>query len=181
MKKLLLITSLAASPFLFALDAIRIDIQCAAETRIAQVAAGKLSVSTTPAKTDTNITRAVLFSGNLTGKWQKFEFSFIPEKDGRIVLRFHTPGSRNVKNIKPVMLDDVKCEGGTLLNGDFEAVHNNVLTNWRLGKDGKIISGSDVYSGKQCVQVFFNSGMAVQTIIVTAGEKVTISFQAKLP
>ena len=180
MKKFIVLTALVMSCAAFALDAVRVDVQGVADMRISKVAGEKLSVGTTPAKAEKDILRAVLISGNLNAEWQKFEMSFVPEKNGRVTLRFHTPGSRNIKSIKPVLLDDVQCTGGTLLNGDFEILNNGVLTNWRLGSAGKLITGENVYHGKQCVQVFFNSGMAVQTIFVTAGEKVTISFRARI-
>lgn len=181
MKKFILLTMLfMAALTLHALDAVRVDVRCPGGMSVAQVSAEGLSVATTPAQATENITNIVLMSGNLNDQWQKFEFTFTPAADGRIALRFHTPGSRNVQAIKPVLIDDVQVIGGTLLNGSFEIVQNNRPANWGFGKNAAIITGELVYDGERCVRVIFNSGMATQIMIVTGGEKVTVSFRARL-
>ncbi|MBR7121351.1 MAG: hypothetical protein IKC94_03825 [Lentisphaeria bacterium] len=178
MKKILL--AISALLFCISLHArVRVDVQCAAGVTIKSIQAPGFSTVTTPAKAVDNVSRAVLISGNLNAQWSKFEFSFIPEKSGHIVLRFHTPGARNAANLKPVRLDDVQASGATLLNGSFELMHNRRLTNWKIGAKGRIITGEKAFEGQQCAEVIFNSGMAIQDIIVTEGEKVTVSFMVK--
>ena len=179
MKKITLLTALLAT-CVSLYGRVRVDVQCADGITLKNVKSASLPVSTTPVNAVENISRAVLISGNLDNQWKKFEFSFVPDKSGRIVLRFHTVGSRNISTIKPVWLDDVKVTGGTLLNGGFETMNNGKLASWGLGAKGKIITEKKAFEGSQCVQVFFSSGMATQNIIVSAGETVTVSFMSKL-
>ncbi|MBQ4329815.1 MAG: hypothetical protein IJC27_08815 [Lentisphaeria bacterium] len=177
MKKYLLTAFIAAALFPQLHARVRVDIQ-SSQVTVKDIQAQGMSIGTTPAKAVENISRAVLISGNSGKEWKKYQFSFVPEKEGRVALRFHTPGARNAAMIKNILLDSVNVEGGTLLNGGFEIMHNGKLSNWGLGAKGKIVS-TGAYEGKQCVQLCFSSGMATQIMVVTAGEKVTVTFMAK--
>lgn len=177
MKKMMFLIASALLP-LVVFGRVRVDVH-GVQVTLKEVKATGLSVGTTPAKATEKISKAVLISGTIGKEWKKFEFSFVPEKDGRVILRFHTPGSRNINAIIPVLVDNVQAAGGTLLNGSFETVKNGKLTGWNLGTKGKIITGDNAADGKQCVQTFFSSGMATQAMVVSAGEKVTVTFMAK--
>ena len=124
---------------------------------------------------------ASFVSKPLTDQWKKLEFSFVPTQNGRVSLVFHIPGSSNKDMMKPVLLDQVSAVGATVVNGDFEEVKNGRPVGWTLGKNAAPVAGESVGDGKHCVRTHHSgSGMANQSVTVKAGEKVTVTFMAKL-
>ena len=124
---------------------------------------------------------AMFLSQPLTEKWQEFELSFMPEKDGQVSILFHVPGSKNKANIRPVLVDDVKTTGATLENGGFELLkQDGKVSGWNLRKLAEFITGEDAAEGKSCIKVSFSDGAAAQVIKVKGGEKVVVTFKAKL-
>lgn len=125
---------------------------------------------------------AMLLSKPLTDKWQKFEFSFVPAHTGTVSIMFHVPGSRKKENIKPVLIDDVKSTGSEVKNGGFELLkEERKASGWTFLKLAALITGDDAAEGKNYVRVSDSDGAAAQTITVQRGERVTVTFKAKLP
>ena len=124
---------------------------------------------------------AMFLSKPLTDKWQEFEFSFVPEKDGQVSILFHAPGSKDKANIKPILVDDVKTTGAKLENGGFELLkQDGKVSGWRLRKLAEFVTGDDAAEGKNCVKVSYSDGAAAQEIKVKGGETVIVTFKAKL-
>jgi len=123
---------------------------------------------------------AMLLSPPLTDQWQDFEFSFVPERDGNVSILFHVPGSSNKENIKPVLIDDVKSTGGEVRNGGFELLKDGKAHGWSLRELAELLTGDDAAEGKSYVKVSYSKGSAAQSIKVRGGERVTVTFKAKL-
>ena len=124
---------------------------------------------------------AMLLSQPLTDQWQKFEFSFVPAHTGTVSIMFHAPGSQKKENIRPVLVDDVKTTGAALENGGFELLkQDGKVSGWSLRKLAEFITGEDSAEGKNCIKVSYSDGAAAQTIKVQRGERVTVTFKAKL-
>ncbi|MCI5778358.1 MAG: hypothetical protein MR051_00820 [Lentisphaeria bacterium] len=162
-------------------EEIRIDLRSVRDAKIGSVTVsqGLYIAVQTPRGVQTGLTSALVYSERLTAEWKKFTISFVPEQSGWIAMAIHTPGTKDVETIKPVWVDDIQVTGGKIQNGDFEIVKDGKPVLWNLGKDAKLITGKAM-DGEHCVQVFHGSGIASQHIKVTANEKVTLSFMARL-
>ena len=102
----------------FAYGELRIDLRCSGEMEISKVVAEGMNAK--------NIKKGftLIMTPKLTNEWQKFEFTFTPDDDGRLSLAFQAPGSSNLKAIKPLLIDDVKVTGAVLKNGGFEKLNS---------------------------------------------------------
>lgn len=185
MKKVLLTIALFAGIVsAHAVESFRLDLRGVKDVTMAdiQLSEGMKIAVQAPKGVKEGITRAFIYSDDkkLTAEYQKFTVSFMPEEDGRVTIFFHTPGSRNTKNIVPVIIDDVQVTGARFQNGGFETLKNGAIpAAWRFGKNAKLLT-SGAAEGKNCAQTFYGSGIVSQNLYVTTDEKVTVTFQAKL-
>lgn len=128
---------------------------------------------------------------NLTGetaplsknKWGKASFSFIPEKDGKVVISLAGNWSRSKGkkglNACWIYYDMVTVEGSSVKNGDFENVSKKGgAAYWRCSKEAYVTSGTDFVSGKAAVKVWHNK-RCTQVVKVKKGQKVTITVNVK--
>lgn len=123
---------------------------------------------------------SIIISGKMSDQWQKIEFSFVPDADGKISLFLQAPGSSRRDLIKPLLIDDVKVAGAVMQNGGFEQLNKSgIPVGWRFGRTAKVVPGAGI-DGSNAVQVSYSSGMCHSVLALKAGEKVTVSFQAKL-
>lgn len=165
-----------------AVESFRLELNAVKDMTIAELAiprGTKLAVQKPNKEVKEGITRAYIYSDKLSKEWKKYTLSFLPEEDGRVMLVFQTPGSSDVSSIKPVLIDDVQVTGGKFKNGNFETVANGKFANWRMNVNAGIVT-VNAAEGKNCAQVSYNKGSVAQAIYVTADEKVTVSFQARL-
>ena len=172
----------------FAAGELRLDLRKVRDTTISEITVSeglKIAVQD-PKGAKEGITKALIYTEPLTSEWKKFTITFVPEEDGRVSMAFHTVGSSRIETIKPVWIDDVQVVGGKIDNGGFEKLKNDAPASWRLGRhkekeaySAKLITGKAA-EGQNCVQIFYNTGTAAQAIRVTADEKVTLTFQARL-
>ena len=186
MKKVLSIAVLCAG-FLsaYAIDSFRVDLRGVKDVTLANItlSEGMAIALQTPKKVTEGITKAYIYSDSkkLTDKYQKFTISFVPEEDGRVGLHFHTPGSKDRSSIIPVIIDDVQITGAKFKNGGFETVNGDRPAGWSIGKGAKFITDkTQAAEGNNCMQIFYGNGIAGQNLHVTADDKVTITFQARL-
>ncbi len=116
-------------------------------------------------------------SGTLTDQWQKFEFSFVPEKSGTIRLMVRGNWTRKGQ-IRLVSYDNFTFDGFKSLNPDFEVTKNNTISGWALRDINMCIGQTDAASGKnyvKCSHDFF----IYQNMHVTAGKKAVLTFYAR--
>ena len=189
MKRILFAAAVFAGVFsAFAAGELRLDLRKIKDTTFGEITVSeglKIAVQDPKGAKD-GITKALIYSEKLTDEWKKFTVTFVPEDDGRIALSFHTVGSGKLDSIKPLLIDDVRVVGGKIANGGFETLKNGAPASWRMGRhkeneaySAKLVTGKAA-EGENCVQVFYNSGVVSQAIRVTADEKVTLTFQARL-
>jgi hypothetical protein len=117
----------------------------------------------------------VTFEGTepLNEEWQRFEFSFTPNKSGE--CEFYARGSFTSDDTKThwVAYKDFSAIGAELSNGDFSQITNGIPEGW-------LISPALVdASSKPPVIYGAFSDFGVKTLNITAGKKVKISFMAK--
>lgn len=116
-------------------------------------------------------------SGVLTDQWQEFEFSFVPEKSGK--LRLMVRGNWTKKDpVRFVAYDNFTFSGFKSLNPDFETTKNSTISGWMLRDMNMCIGKTDAASGKnyvKCTHDFY----IFQNMHVTAGKKATIRFYAR--
>ncbi len=112
-------------------------------------------------------------------QWSEFQLSFVPDKSGLVAFHFHTPGSRNPASVKPVLICDIKADGSALKNGSFAKLDSAGKPQfWKMDRQAKVVT--DAKTGKVMVKVIYNKGRVCQLTGVTGGQKVTLSFKAKL-
>lgn len=111
----------------------------------------------------------------ITGSgWQVYTFSFVPDKEGDVIVRFagyYYRESGDMTNL-PVWTsyDNIEVTGAILLNGDFEEEGaEGKPAEWTLDDPAQYIKKSD---GKY-IKVWHNRP-AIQMLHVTAGQPVTI-------
>lgn len=121
--------------------------------------------------------------GKLTDEWQKFSFSFTPDKDGIVKINFrgayHKPEGA-AKNIAIwAAYDNITITGTEAKNCDFEFVgQNNMFDGWE-GDEANMVTGSeDAKSGKNYI-IAWHDNPVYQTLKVRKGQEVTVTFYAK--
>lgn len=121
--------------------------------------------------------------GKLTAKWQKFSFSFTPDKDGIIKIDFrgayHKPKGAK-KNIEVwAAYDNITISGTEAKNCDFEFVNqDNMFDGWEGTTANMIVGADDAKSGKNYIIAWHNNPV-YQTLKVEKGKEVTVTFFAK--
>lgn len=132
-------------------------------------------------KNDQNKNVVYSHSKPLTGEvWEDMEVSFIPDKDGTVILNlkgyWYMP--KGEKNNVPIWIqfDEVTLTGAELKNGGFETVdEKGKVANWNL--QGELVKGK-AQAGDNSVKVWCNK-QASQIINVTKDQPVTIKAKVK--
>ena len=174
MKKLFIAMAAMLSVTAFALGEMRVDIRAVDKQQLGDIKAA--GVKTRLMKPDF----LLVLTPTLTDQWQKFEFTFTPDCDGRFSVSFHTPGSKSTANIKPALVDDIKITGAELKNGGFEKLTSaGTPATWRLRPEAKLVT-EGAFEGKNCMRIFYGKGLIYNVVRSTADQPVTVSFMAKL-
>lgn len=177
-KKLLLMLALAAAGAAWGFGEVRVDV--IAGNEINDPAAPEMRVSRLYVGKPLEKKTASFVSKPLTSQWKKLEFSFVPAQNGRASITFQIPGSSNKPMMKPVLVDGVSIVGATVVNGGFEEEKNGKPVGWTLGANAGYLTGESADGGNRCIQVKDTGCKAYQYFPVKAGEKVTVTFFAKL-
>ena len=118
----------------------------------------------------------VAIGGSMTKEWAAYGFSFIPDKDGTVLIKLMGPW------MSPVWLgyDNLVVTGAKLENLDFESVDKSgSLDGWASTPENLVANSAGAQSGKNFVRVAYDK-MVVGKLTVTKGQEVTINFQAKV-
>lgn len=119
--------------------------------------------------------------------WRQGSITFQPKSSGKVVLQLAGPNVK-AKNKIPetvwIAYDEVKVEGAALENGSFEAQHpGGQPKEWHVPPFQTDIVGyikkGDAAEGHKYAVVWHNSRYA-QTLQVTGGKPVTVTFQYRL-
>ena len=86
--------------------------------------------------------------------------------------------SRDPAAVKPVLIREVNAVGAALKNGSFAKLQDGKPQFWKLGKQAEAVR--DENSKCICLKVVYNSGRASQLFAVKGGQKVVLTFKAKL-
>ena len=181
LKRILTIAVLAAGITCFAGSGVRIDIDGVKNKILLKP--GKGSKGLTIVNSNNKYYLLVKSAMNLSNKWQKFSFSFTPDKDG--IVNIHFKGVyHKVKGAKKLTeawaaYDNITVTGTEAENCDFEFVNQKNLFNGWSGSGANMVTGSeDAKSGKNYIIVWHNNPV-YQTLKLKKGQKVTITFHAK--
>jgi hypothetical protein len=116
-------------------------------------------------------------SPRLKDEWKQVEYSFTPDKDGKLNLTIRGQWHNAKKGVKPYYVYYKNVEivtGSTLQNGDFSKKDQDGFpTSWRFNKknpEKPVVSEAD---GATMVKMQFSNGMT-QSIAVKAGQEVKI-------
>lgn len=113
----------------------------------------------------------------LTDKWQKFEFSFIPDKDGLVKIIFN--GHPDKESPQWVAYDNITVTGTKAKNGDFEFVNqHNLFDGWSGSPANMVVGKRDAQSGNNYV-IAWRKNPVFQKLNLTKNQKVTIVFHAR--
>ncbi|MFA6715187.1 MAG: hypothetical protein WC082_01540 [Victivallales bacterium] len=119
----------------------------------------------------------------LTSEWQKFSFSFTPDKDGMVKINilglFYKPKGAK-KDIEAwTAYDNITITGTEAKNCDFEFVNQkNLFDGWEGNESNMITGAEDAKSGKNYV-IVWHKNPVYQTLKVKKGQEVTVTFFAK--
>jgi hypothetical protein len=113
--------------------------------------------------------------------WTQYSFTFVPKADGYVwlVLAGQYKGAGMATDPK-VDFDDVSYTGtSAAVNGDFEKIGaTGTVDGWKFGKAVLPVGAEAANSGKTFVTVDANNS-AGQSVKVTAGQPVTVTFSAR--
>ena len=113
--------------------------------------------------------------------WTQYSFTFVPKSDGYVwlVLAGQYKGAGMTTDPK-VDFDDVSYTGtSAAVNGDFEKIGaNGAVDGWKFSKAVLPVGTEAANSGKTFVTVDANNSVG-QSVKVTAGQPVTVSFSAR--
>ena len=115
------------------------------------------------------------------GTWTQYSFTFVPKADGYVwlVLAGQYKGAGMTTDPK-VDFEDVSYAGtSAAVNGDFEKIGaTGTVDGWKFAKAALPVGSEAANSGKSFVTVDANNS-AGQSVKVTAGQPVTVSFSAR--
>ncbi len=185
LKRVLAIAVLVAGVSSFAASGIRVDVNGLSKKIILKPgkASKGLKIANGGLKDRSQYYLRAYSAMNLPKKWQKYTFSFTPDKDGVISIyfrgRYHKPKGAK-KNLEVwVAYDNITVTGTEAVNSDFEFVNQKNLFNGWSGNAANMVTGSEeAQSGKNYVIVWHNNPV-VQTLKVKKGQEVTVTFYAK--
>ena len=124
-----------------------------------------------------------VFGGKVDRNWTACEFSFTPDKDGKVILNLMGPWfkEKDAKENSPVWVayDNLTVTGAEIKNTDFENIDNDgKFGDWNSNPENVLKDQSDAQSGKNYVKVWHNKRIW-QTLEVKKGQTVTIKFFIK--
>jgi len=119
----------------------------------------------------------------LAKEWNKYSFSFIPEKDGivRISFRGVPYKEHGVKGNIPIWVayDNITITGAEVKNSDFELVNQkNLFNDWSCNTINMRKGVKDAQAGENYIIAWTETPVS-QYIELKKGQKVTIAFYAK--
>lgn len=121
-------------------------------------------------------------SPKLGDEWQEVEYTFTPDKDGKVNLSIRGQWHNKKAGKKPnyVYFKEVEIiKGSTLRNGDFSKKNKDGSpAGWWYNKKGKDLPVFTEEDGVTIVKVQHDNGMA-QSIPVTKGQPVTVKAKVK--
>lgn len=121
--------------------------------------------------------------GKVDNNWTAYEFSFVPEKDGKVTINLMGPWfkEKDATTNSPVWVayDNLIVTGAEIKNTDFETVNDQGMFDGWDGNPASVLKDqSDAQSGKNYAKVWHNQPVR-QTLEVKKGQKVTIKFSIK--
>lgn len=121
---------------------------------------------------------------NADKQWASYEFSFIPDKNGKVRIMLMGPWfkARDAKNNFPIWVayDNFAVIGADIKNPDFENINaEGLLDGWECKLENIVQEKDSAPSGRNYVKVWHNL-RAVQVINVEKNRKVTVKFSAKM-
>ncbi len=186
LKKILALAVLVTGTACFAAPGVRIDISGVSEKIILKP--GKASkdlkvINSGLEKGESKYCIKAYSDTKLSDKWQKFSFSFTPEKGGVIKIHFrgayHKPEGAKENTAIWVAYDDITVTGTEAENCDFEFVNQeNMFDGWGGNAANMVTGAEDAKSGKNYVIAWHNNPV-YQTLEMKKGQEVTITFFAK--
>jgi hypothetical protein len=124
------------------------------------------------------------FGGPVNEEWTAYEFSFSPQKDGKVFLSLNGPflsPEREAQGIAPICVayDNLVVTGAEVENPDFEELQDeSQLEGWSHKPDNLVINPGGAQSGNNYVKAAHTRSVS-QNIHVKKGQEVTIHFQVK--
>ena len=137
------------------------------------------SVSNATWLKDGNNEKIIIASFPAEQEWKKGEFSFIPEKDGKIYLQLLSWAADDKGKVMNgwVLIDDITVEGAALENGNFEGEDISV---WKL-KIKPDIRAEIVEDSSKAAKICYEcTADYAKPILVKAGQEVKISYWYKI-
>ncbi len=121
--------------------------------------------------------------GPVGEEWAAYEFSFVPEEDGKVSLRLNGPwmNPETTQGIPPIWVayDNLVVTGTEVENPDFEKGDGQgSLDGWTSKPENVVMNSGGAQSGKNYIRVT-NEKSVAQDIQVKKGQEVTIKFQVK--
>ena len=164
---------------------VRVDINgIASEVRLNDITfAGRATAAYAPWRRGPSAAELINIIGNapLSGtKWEKYTISFVPSRNGEITLLFRSNTGGN-RNIDWIAYDGISVSGAAeaLRNPSFETVLRGAFEGWDIRyRENMRINTGKAFHGKNYI-VGSHDFYAMQTIAVTGGERVTVSFYAR--
>lgn len=110
--------------------------------------------------------------------WFEYEFSFIPEESGELILLLAAPhgkpnAGRDLKDVA-IVYDNISADGTTIINGNFEQEENRKPVGWLLLQEQYVVQEGD----RRCVIASSNKEVR-QVLNVEKNQTVTIRFSAR--
>lgn len=132
---------------------------------------------------DGNNEKIIIASFNADKEWKKGEFSFTPDKDGRVFLQLLSWAADDKGKTMNgwVLIDDITIEGATLENGNFDGEDASV---WKLKVKSdyraEIVENAGRDSSSAAKISYECTADYTKPVIVKAGQEIKISYWYKI-
>ncbi|MBR2872226.1 MAG: hypothetical protein IKB99_01905, partial [Lentisphaeria bacterium] len=141
---------------------------------------GKITVGEIPAKLKKGkkyTHQLTLRKDNLSGRWQKVELSFVPEKSEKVLLTLGVAFNGKRKSHPFLHADKAELQGAVLKNPGFENPDKKgIPASWQGRPKSSGTSGA--LAGKHYARINFTAPLT-QEISVEKGKKVTFSLYVR--
>lgn len=122
-------------------------------------------------------------SKKLSDKWEDWTISVVPSEDCTLTLWLRGPNrpkEEGSKELLPIWTeyDDLKIEGATLANPDFEALDDQGIPEGWKCVSANVVTGATAAEGKAYVKACFDQPVK-QRVAAKAGQAVTISVKVR--